>query len=143
MIELVPLTAEQARRIAGGDLGGLEHAAGWPHADTVDGLAFFEAGAPGWLVTLDGVVIGDCGATAALGPEVEIGFGLAAEFRGCGHGTDLVRQLVGLLEDDPIVSSVVAQTLPENTASRRVLEKAGFALTGEREGLTRYERRVG
>lgn len=143
MIELVPLTAEQARRIADGDLVGLEHTAGWPHDDTVDGLVFFESGAPAWLVELDGVVIGDCGTTAPLGPEVEIGFGLAAECRGRGYGTQLVKLLVALLEDDPFVSSVVAQTLPENVASRRVLEKAGFAFDGERDGLARYVRRGG
>ena len=138
MIELVPLRAEQARRIAGGDLVGVEHAAGWPHDDTVDGLSLVESGARAWLVVLDGVVIGDCGTTGPRGPVVEIGFGLAAECRGRGYGTEVVRLLVASLQDDPIVSSVVAHTLPENTASRRVLEKAGFAFDGEHDGLARY-----
>lgn len=143
MIELVPLTAEQAKRIADGDLTGFERTAGWPHDDTVDGLSFFERGAPGWLVALDGVVIGDCGTTGPLGAEVEIGFGLAAECRGRGYGTEVVRLLVDVLDRDPIVTSIVAHTLPENSASRRVLEKAGFAFDGERDGLARYVRRSG
>ena len=141
MIELLPVTADQARRIAAGDLSGLAHVAGWPHDDTADGLQLVERGASAWLVELDGVVIGDCGTTGPTAPEVEIGFGLAAECRGRGHGTELVRMLVGALLEDPVVSTVVARTLPENAASRRVLEKAGFALDGERDGLARYVRR--
>ena len=138
MIELVPVTVEQARRIVGGDIAGLKHAAGWPHADTADGLGLVERGAAAWLVELDGVVIGDCGTTGPLAPEVEIGFGLAAECRGCGHGSELVQSLADALLEDPRVSTVVAHTLPENVASRRVLEKASFVLDGERDGLLRY-----
>ena len=140
MIALVPLTAERARLIVAGDLDGLEHAAGWPHEDTADGLRLVEHGAAAWLVELDGVVIGDCGTTGPLGPEVEIGFGLAAECRGRGYGTELVRFLVAGLLEDPLVSTVVAHTLPGNAASRRVLERAGFARDGERDGLVRYVR---
>jgi RimJ/RimL family protein N-acetyltransferase len=143
VIALVPLTAEHARRLVGGDLAGLEHAAGWPHEDTVDGLRVVEQGAAAWLVEVDDVVIGDCGTTGPLGPEVEIGFGLAAECRGRGHGTEVVRLLVDALREHPLISTVVARTLPENTASRRVLEKAGFAFGGERDGLARYVRQVG
>jgi RimJ/RimL family protein N-acetyltransferase len=138
VIALVPLTAEQAQRIVAGDLTGLEHAAGWPHADTADGVGLVERGASAWLVELDGVVIGDCGTTGPLGPEVEVGFGLAAEFRGRGHGTELVRALAAALLEKPGVSSVVAHTLPENTASRRVLEKAGFEHDGAHDELARY-----
>ena len=131
MIELVPLTADRARRIVGGDLTGLEHAAGWPHEDTVDGLRLVESGASAWLVELDGVVIGDCGTTGPLGPEVEIGFGLAEEARGKGHGTELVRALSELLLSRHGVERIVASTDVANVASRRVLERAGFV--GERE----------
>ena len=138
MIALVPLTAEEARRIVGGDLTGLEHAAGWPHEDTADGLGLVERGASAWLVELDGVVIGDCGTTGPLGPEVEVGFGLAAEFRGRGHGSALVRMLAAALLEQPSVSSVIAHTLRENMASRSVLEKAGFEHDGEHDGLARY-----
>jgi RimJ/RimL family protein N-acetyltransferase len=138
VIALVPLTVEQARRIIAGDLGGLEHVAGWPHEDTIDGVRLAESGASVWLVALDGVVIGDCGTTGPLGGEVEIGFGLAAECRGRGYGTELVRLLAATLLDDPLVTSVAAHTLADNVASRRVLEKAGFSLEGERRGLQRY-----
>jgi RimJ/RimL family protein N-acetyltransferase len=138
MIALVPLTAEQARRIVDGDVSGLRQAAGWPHEDTVDGLGLVERGASAWLVELDGVVIGDCGTVGPLEGEVEIGFGLALEFRGQGHGTELVRLLAARLLEEPSVFAVVAHTLPENAASARVLEKAGFALDGERDGLARY-----
>jgi len=84
---------------------------------------------PGWLVTLDGLVIGDCG---TFGPadengEVEIGYGLAAPYRGRGYGKELVAGLADWLLAQPEIRSVRARTAPDNVASRRVLEHAGFA----------------
>jgi RimJ/RimL family protein N-acetyltransferase len=140
VIALVPLTVEEAGRIVAGDLAGLHHVPGWPHEDTLDGARLAESGASVWLVELDGVVIGDCGTTGPVGREVEIGFGLAAECRHRGYGTELVRLLTATLLGDPRVSSVVAHTLADNIASRRVLEKAGFSLEGEQRGLMRYVR---
>jgi hypothetical protein len=62
-LRLEPLTAETARAIVAGDLSGLTTAKGWPHDDTVDGLGMAVKGgqSPGWLITADGVVIGDIG----------------------------------------------------------------------------------
>ena len=141
---LVPMTAEQARAILVGDLSVVEHAAGWPHADTLDALRMAvreDSPWPVWLVTLDGRVIGDCGTVGSVDDvgEIDIGFGLAAEHRGAGYGTELVQGLSGWLLSRPGIRRVVArEVLAENTPSRRALERAGFELQRSDAGLVWY-----
>ncbi|HKS99472.1 MAG TPA: GNAT family N-acetyltransferase [Rugosimonospora sp.] len=136
----MPLAPESARAILDGDLSGWTPAEGWPHKDTADGLRGVTGGSLGWLVTLDGAVIGDCGTLGGVRPsgDIEIGYGLAAPYRGQGYGTELVRALAGWLRARPGVRRVVAGTLPDNIASRRVLEHAGFTEDGVEAGEVRY-----
>lgn len=124
---LVLLEPSLRRAILDGDLSGVAHADGWPHADTRDALS---AGRPVWLVVADGVVIGECGTVGDVAgdDEVEIGLGLAAEKRGRGLGTEVIDALAGRLERRPGVRRVVARVEPGNAASRRAFEKAGFVL---------------
>jgi RimJ/RimL family protein N-acetyltransferase len=124
---LVPVAPETAVAIVAGDLTGIAAGSGWPHADTVDGLRM----GGGWLVTFDGVVIGDCGTHGAPSDdgEVEIGYGLAEPYRGRGYGTELVTALSDWLLAQPGVERVVARDVEAaNTPSRRALERAGFSL---------------
>jgi RimJ/RimL family protein N-acetyltransferase/ribosomal protein S18 acetylase RimI-like enzyme len=125
---LRPLTAAEAARIAAGDLSGWTAGDGWPHDDTRDGLALVASGARGWLITLDGVVIGDCGTTGPVGADgtVEIGYGLAKPYRSRGYGGEAVRALSHWLVHQPGVREVVATVDAGNVASRRALERAGF-----------------
>lgn len=63
----------------------------------------------------------------------EIGYWLAAPYRGQGIMSDVVDRLCDwLLEHTPLVR-IEAKVFPHNPASARVLEKAGF----EREGYAR------
>jgi RimJ/RimL family protein N-acetyltransferase len=134
-VALQRISVELADAIVGGDLSRVEAGEGWPHADTLDGLGMVvQHGAPLWLVTLDGVVIGDCG---TFGPPdsdgcVEIGYGLAAPYRGRGHGSELVAALAQIVLAQPGVRRVGAKVLLDNTPSRGALERAGF--TVERTG---------
>lgn len=138
---LVPLDADTADRIVRGDLSRLEHAPGWPHDDTLDGVRLCPAGAMVWLVTRDGVVIGDCGTVGPVEDDwAEIGFGLAAEERGRGYGTELVAALADWLLAQPTVERLVATTDVGNAASRRVLERAGFVIEREADGIVGYAR---
>lgn len=94
-----------------------------------------------WLVTLGGVVIGECGTVGGLDETgaIEIGYGLAEEHRGRGYGNELVAALSAWLLAHPHVDEVVArEVLADNVASRRALENAGFALERENGGLTWY-----
>jgi RimJ/RimL family protein N-acetyltransferase len=141
---LEPLDGTVARAILGGDLSSLNAADGWPHDDTLDALRM--ATAPGsrslvWLVRSNGVVIGECGTLGGVDDagDVEIGYGLAAEHRGHGHGNELVQALSRWLIAQPGVKRVVArEVLADNVASRRALENAGFVLEREERGLTWY-----
>jgi len=129
---LEPLSVDGARAIVAGDVSGVRPGRGWPHADTADGLrvALTRGHAPGWLVTLDGTVIGDCGTHGDPDEqgEVELGFGLAAPYRGRGYGTEMARALSAWLLAQPDVRRVIGRVELANTPSRRALERAGFIL---------------
>ena len=141
-VVLVPQTMDQARALLEGGDPGLDLAPGYPHADTADGLRMWvEHGGPddgGWFVTLadDGRVVGDCGTAGPLDDEgrQEIGYGLAAPFRGQGLGTEAVRVMADWLADLPGVRALTAEVEVGNDASRRLLERVGFALVGELDG---------
>jgi RimJ/RimL family protein N-acetyltransferase len=143
-LRLEPVTAGAARAIISGDLSGLTAGEGWPHQDTTDGLAMAVASGtpPGWLITLDGTVIGDGGTHGAVDGDggVEIGYGLAAPYRGQGYGTEAVAAITEWLLGLPEVRYVRARTLIGNAASRRVLQKAGFWLAGFHQGHAIYQR---
>ena len=135
-LRLLPISQEQADAILAGDLSGVRAGEGWPHADTLDGLRL----APGWFVVLDGLVIGDCGTWGGPDDEgsVEIGYGLAAPYRGRGYGGELVAALSRWLLGQPAVRRVTAETEAGNLPSRRALERAGFALEAEDGGTLTY-----
>lgn len=144
-LQLLPVSADTARAIVAGNLTGLSPAEGWPHEDTADGLSMaIKHGHPaGWMVTLDGEVIGDCGTHGRADDTgtVEIGYGLAAPYQGRGYGTEVVQAITDWLSGQQGVHVVRASTLQDNVASRRVLEKAGFRLTGfDEEDQAVYER---
>lgn len=148
-LRLEPITMETARAILAGDLSWLTTvrlaaADGWPHEDTADGLAgAVKAGyPPGWLITADGAVIGDCGTHGPVDESgrVEIGYGLAAPSRGRGYGSEAVLAVTEWLLSQPEVRQVQAHTLTDNAPSRRVLEKAGFRYLGLDEGEALYQR---
>ena len=147
-VVLVPQTMEQARALLEGRDAGLDLAPGYPHADTADALGMLvEHGGPddgGWFVTLasDGRVVGDCG---TAGPpddagRQEIGYGLAAPFRGQGLGTEAVRVMADWLAGLPEVRVLTADVEVGNEASRRLLERLGFSLVDERDGRWTLER---
>jgi RimJ/RimL family protein N-acetyltransferase len=141
-LTLEPLSKQAAGQLLAGDLSAVIAGDGWPHRDTADALHLMERGSGQvWLVMAGDVVIGDCGLHAAVGAadEVEIGFGLAAPFRGKGYGRELVCGLCGWLLAQPGVAAVVARGVLEgNSASRRTLEGCGFGLEHAHEGVVDY-----
>jgi len=117
-------------------LGPLRAGAGWPHADSMDGIrvsigdAKRDEDTP-LLAVLDGEVIGEGGWKGGLSPDgvAEIGYGLAPPYRGQGLGTELVRQLTAWVLDQPGATRVVAEVLADNAPSRGALERNGYVLT--------------
>jgi RimJ/RimL family protein N-acetyltransferase len=142
VLEPVPLAVAQA--ILAGDHSAVRAGEGWPHADTLDGLAMaVSAGrAPGWFVVLDGQVIGECGThgPANAAGEVELGFGLAAPHRGRGLGKELVRAVSDWLLRQPGIRRLTARAEVGNLASRAVLVSAGFQVVGRQAHHLVYAR---
>ncbi|WP_027480935.1 GNAT family N-acetyltransferase [Deinococcus pimensis] len=64
--------------------------------------------------------------------DAEFGYGLGPTWWGRGYATEMARALVTWGLAQPGVRRVTAETLPDNAASIRVLEKAGLRLVGER-----------
>ena len=61
---------------------------------------------------------------------IGIGYMLVKEERGKGHGSEAVQMIVDYLFLHKNIVRVQAETHPNNRASIRVLEKAGFTLEG-------------
>lgn len=142
-LTLEPVSRVTAQAVLEGDLSSVRAGEGWPHADTLDGLGMAVRGGhdPGWFVILDGLVIGDCGTHGDPDDagDVELGYGLAAPYRGHGYGGEVVVALSRWLLGRPGVRRVVArQVLEDNLASRRALERAGFELESAGGGVTSY-----
>lgn len=72
--------------------------------------------------------------------EVEIGYSIVPSHQRRGYGVAAAGELVTRALRDDRVKCVLAETLPELTASIRVLEKLGFALvgSGSEPGVIRY-----
>jgi GNAT superfamily N-acetyltransferase len=143
-LQLVPFDEATARAVLNGDLTGVDAAEGWPHDGTINGLSHaIELGeTPGWMITLSGRVIGDCGTHGSADADgaIEIGYGLAGPFRDQGYGTEAVGAMTEWLLRQPGTRTARASTLADNIASRRVLEKNGFSLTGyDADGQVLYQ----
>lgn len=79
--------------------------------------------------------------------EIEIAYGIAPSRRGRGIAGRAVRDVAAWAEADPRLTTLLAETLPDNFTSHRVLIANGFVHVGERvdeeDGLVwRWRRRV-
>ncbi len=63
--------------------------------------------------------------------SVEIGYGIKKEYEGKGLMTEAVTAMAKWASNQTGVSYVEAETDPDNVASQRVLQKAGFLPNGE------------
>jgi ribosomal-protein-alanine N-acetyltransferase len=91
-----------------------------------------------WMLydRVDGSFVGRGGLqhTNATGrQEIEVAWAVVPERWGQGLATELALASVEVAFAALGLSAVIAYTLPDNTASRRVMEKAGFAFVGEIE----------
>lgn len=86
-----------------------------------------------WFLFLkSGETVGDlCFKGLCPDGAVEIGYGLHPAFWGKGYATEAVTAMTEWALQQPGVKVIEAETEPDNTASRRVLQKAGFLPTGQ------------
>ena len=59
-------------------------------------------------------------------PEVEVAYGLMPEFWNRGLATEFTTAIARIASENLGLFDIVSYTLPENIASRRVMEKTGF-----------------
>ena len=83
-----------------------------------------------WAVTdrESAAVMGDCGLIlyGHRGPEIELAYRLAKPYWGRGYATEAARAWVAHGFEELALDRIVAETHPDNAASRRVLEKVGM-----------------
>ena len=95
-----------------------------------------QAGCDGhWLILHENEVVGLCGYKRPpdAAKTVEIGYGIAAERRGTGYATRAIGLLLEQARASQAVDKIIAETVPDNLASRRVLQRNGFTRIGARE----------
>ena len=85
-----------------------------------------------WMIERkDGTHIGElCFKGIDVSGSTEIGYGIAEDYQGCGYATEAVTATANWAFAQNTIHCVTAEVDRENIASIRVLEKAGFALTG-------------
>jgi ribosomal-protein-alanine N-acetyltransferase len=85
-------------------------------------------------------VVGDIGFIGPPGVDatVEIGYSVIPDRRRRGYATEAARALVDWVLREPGVREVVAGCDNENVPSIRMLERLGFARTGETNGQIRW-----
>jgi RimJ/RimL family protein N-acetyltransferase len=140
-VTLRPVSRAAASALTRGDFSRIRAGEGWPHDDSMDALRIAAQGISlCWLVTVSDVVVGECGTHGRPDPAgvIEIGYGLAAPYRGRGYGRQTVRALTRWLLGQPGVTAVLAHTDPGNVPSRRSLVGAGFRYEGDIGGQCRY-----
>jgi RimJ/RimL family protein N-acetyltransferase len=88
----------------------------------------------------DGLAVGDAGfhGPPSDAGEVEVGYALVPAARGAGLVHEAMELLVAWAWSRPGVRVVTARVDAGNGASERVLQRLGFALDGERDGMSRY-----
>ncbi len=127
----------------------------WPPELMRDALPFFQeqlARHPdlvGWLSwywvrrEAEALLIGCGGFKGAPRPEgtAEIGYSVLPQFQGQNYATEAVGGLVSWAFRRKEVTCILAETMPENAASQRVLEKLRFrsAGLGSEPGIVRWK----
>ncbi|MEO2062272.1 MAG: GNAT family N-acetyltransferase [Christiangramia sp.] len=75
----------------------------------------------------DSVKIGVCGLYRRDGLQlVDLGFALLPKYEGFGYAFEACQELIQKASEDFKIEELAAITLPQNVASRKLLEKLGF-----------------
>jgi [ribosomal protein S5]-alanine N-acetyltransferase len=147
-LELVALDRGTAEAIANGDRGGRAWHEQFPRQDDRDGVgAWLRQGDPVFtnfviVERASGLAVGTIG---FFGPPdatgtVMVGYGLVEPARGHGYATEALRALIAYAARQPAARRVVADTVTDNAASQRVLDKTGFTRTHETDDAVFYAR---
>ena len=90
-----------------------------------------------WVMDVDGVVVGTIGAYDYQDGQIEVGYSVVKGWQRRGFATEALQKVLTYLTDNEDIPCVTAWCAADNTASCRVLEKAGMKLVRtEPQGLT-------
>lgn len=124
----------------GGIPRGLSFAPGYPSRFSLEVMeSVAAAGGPGrfgpyfMIRKADRAVVGEIGCSLEV-PAVtgRVGYTVVEPCWGQGYATEALRALLGHVLAQPDIHRVIAETLVDHIASRRVMEKAGMTYCGER-----------
>jgi RimJ/RimL family protein N-acetyltransferase len=127
----------------GGTPRGLRFAPGYPSRFSLEVMeSVVETQGPGrfgpyfMIRKTDRMIVGEIGCsvedtdgTASTG---KVGYTVVEPCWGQGYATEALRALLGYVLDAPGMRRVVAETMVDHIASRRVMEKAGMTYCGQR-----------
>lgn len=88
------------------------------------------------------VVVGEIGFKSPPDAHgtIEIGYGVAMSYRGRGLATEAVDAMYAWCSGQPGVRAIVAECLPENVPSAKVLQACGFQEAGSDSTMRRWRR---
>ncbi len=156
-LDLVPASLEALRaaavdRDALARLLDVDVAEGWPSSELDEALPSYIAelqrgtATPGWGLWLlidrdERVLVGDVGFKGRPNSrgEVEIGYGIAPAYRRRGYASEASRTLCDWAFSQPEVARIVAECLPENVPSVRVLQRLGMRQTHKEGKMLKWE----
>ena len=102
------------------------------------------------ILKSEGIVLGDIGSSWQEGDATAtVGYDVVPGRQQQGFATEALKTLAAWLLAQPGVEALIADTFPDHTASRRVMEKAGMTFVrtirrvedGEERNLVVYELR--
>ena len=138
---LRPIYRPVARMLLdGGVPRGLSFAPGYPSRFSLEVMeSVVEAGGPGrfgpyfMIRTADRMIVGEigCSIDGARGTG-KVGYTVVQPCWGRGYATEALRALLDHVLAQPDIRRVVAETMVDHVASRRVMEKAGMTYCGQR-----------
>lgn len=152
-VALREVSPAAAADLAAGGTGGLTWVEGGPFDGTrtaaemvtkayTSGMHRPEWGMFALVRTEDEVAVGGMGFHGAPDEEgvAEVGYDLVAAARGRGYASEALASLSTWALARPGVSSLLALIEPENTASQRVVSRAGYVRAPDRDDLRAYVR---
>jgi RimJ/RimL family protein N-acetyltransferase len=134
-LALRPIYRPVARMLLdGGVPRGLSFAPGYPSRFSLEVMELVvEAQGPGrfgpyfMIRKADRMIVGEIGCSiGGAGGTGKVGYTVVEPCWGQGYATEALRALLGYVLAEPDMHRVVAETMVDNIASRRVMEKAGM-----------------
>jgi RimJ/RimL family protein N-acetyltransferase len=138
---LRPIYPPVARMLLEGEVPrGLRFAPGYPSRFTREVMeSVLEARGPGrfgpyfMIRKADGMIVGEIGCSVEDGRTTgKVGYSVVEPCWGQGYATEALRALLAYVLAEPDMRRVIAETMVDHMASRRVMEKAGMTYCGER-----------